>query len=338
MSSGVALLASAVMAFGAGGAHATTSLQVLSSVASSYNLFLSGDMGSSSSPISYSDVEGRVAVGGSAYLRGYSIGANTPGGVGLTVGQNLNFNSGTIYGSVAVGGNATFANAAVNGVVSTGGALISPPSTYVGTAPYTVPSNYFTSTAASLQAASALLDSAATQAKGTVGNVSNTYGTLNLTSNATGVVFFDLAGSQLVGINGLNFNVNSGATVVVNVTGPVGGSIGNFGFQGNYQTSKTLFNFVDATLLSLSNLGYQASILAPKATIAFNNGQTNGAVMAKAWTGGAQVNEAAFTGDLLAVGGGVPEPGVWTMMLMGLFGMGATLRGVRRKTAEATSA
>ena len=91
------------------------------------------------------------------------------------------------------------------------------------------------------------------QAKGAIGSVSNAYGTLNLTSSAKGLVFFDLTGSQLVGINGLDFNVNSGATVVVNVTGPVSGAISNFGFQGDYTASKTLFNFVDATAVAIQN-------------------------------------------------------------------------------------
>ena len=331
---GVALLTGAVMAFGAGGASAATNLQVLSDIAGGYNLFLSGDMGSAASPISYSDVEGRVAVGGSAYVQGYSIAANTPGGVALTVGQNLSFNSGTIYGAVVTGGNASFANATVDGTVSTGGTLTSPPSTYSGHAAYAgLPIN-FTSTSASLQAASTQLDSAATQAKGAIGSVSNAYGTLNLTSSAKGLVFFDLTGSQLVGINGLDFNVNSGATVVVNVTGPVSGAISNFGFQGDYTASKTLFNFVDATAVAIQNLAFEASILAPKATVNFNNGHEDGAIIAKAWTGNGQVNEDAFTGDFY---GAVPEPAAWAMMLVGLFGIGSMLRGARRKAAGAAA-
>jgi choice-of-anchor A domain-containing protein len=336
---GVALAAGAALAFGAGGANAATNLQVLSNVASTYNLFLSGDMGSSSTWISGSDVEGRVAVGGSAYLQNYSVGLNTPGGVDLTVGQNLNFKSGTIHGAVVTGGNASFTSATVDGTVSTGGTLLSPPSTYSGHTAYTgLPIN-FTTTAAALQAASTQLDSSATQAKGAIGSVSNSYGTLTLSSAAKGLVFFDITGSQLAGINGLDFNVGSGSTVVVNVTGPVGSSIsmGNFGFQGDYNASHTLFNFLDATSIAITGVGFEGSILALKASVAFNNGQENGAVMAKSWTGGAQVNEDAFAGDFLPIGG-VPEPAAWMMMMLGLFGMGAMLRSARRKAAGAAAA
>lgn len=42
------------------------------------------------------------------------------------------------------------------------------------------------------------------------------------------------------------------------------------------------------------------------------------------------VDDVSLTGPAPALGG-VPEPGVWTLTILGLFGLGAALRGARRK-------
>ena len=73
----------------------------------SLNLLAFGNMN-----VASSDVEGRVAVGGNATINGYSINTKTGSsalysGTGLTVGGNLAFTNGTIWGGAVVGGSYT---------------------------------------------------------------------------------------------------------------------------------------------------------------------------------------------------------------------------------------
>lgn len=331
--------ASALMA--APAAQASTFMDTLSTVSQTYNLYVSGDLGSASSPNANSDVEGKVAAGGSAYLQGYDIGSKNAGGDALVVGQNLKFQSGTVHGDVVTGGSANFPHsgggATVNGTVSAGGGVAATPTSYSGTTTYTGLPLTFSAISADLASASAYLASSAAQSQGTLGVATNSYGTLTLTSAATGLVFFDLKASDLVGINGLKFNVDPTATVIINLTGQTGGTLSNYGFQGDYQVDQTLFNFVDATSLSVTGLGFMGSILAPGAAITAGYGQINGSVMAQSYSGPGQVNWKPFTGALPSASAtataAIPEPSTWMMMILGVGGMGAMLRRRRRLAA-----
>jgi hypothetical protein len=117
--------------------------------------------------------------------------------------------------------------------------------------------------------------------------------------------------------------------VIINLTGQTGGTLSNYGFQGDYQAGQTLFNFVDATNLSLSGLGVYGSILAPNANITGGYGQINGSVMAQSYSGPGQLNWTAFKGALPTAGGvpaAIPEPASWAMMILGVGAVGAVLR------------
>lgn len=328
----LAVVAGASVLIAAPAAHASTFMDTLANVSQTYNLYTSGAFNASNS-----DVEGKVAAGGDVTLKSYSVGQKSPGGDVLVVGGDLKFQSGTVHGDVVTGGKANFPHsgggASVNGTVSAGGGVAATPTSYSGTKSFTALPLDFTTTSADLAAASAYLNSAAAQGQGALGTAVKTYGTLNLTSNATGLVFFDLNASDLVGINGLKFNVNSAATVIINLTGQTGGTLSNYGFQGDYQAGQTLFNFVDATNLSLSGLGFYGSILAPNANITGGYGQINGSVMAQSYSGPGQLNWTAFKGALPTAGGvpaAIPEPASWAMMILGVGAVGAVLRRRRR--------
>lgn len=320
-----------------GTARASTVIDVLQDVATSYNVFLSGDMGSSATPYT-SDIEGRAAIGGSAYFRSFSIAQLQQGGTALVVGNSLTYQGGTINGAVITGGNASFptnyGGTTVVGKVSTGGTLGVAPTSYSGTAPYAgLPVN-FVDTFKALDQASTYLTTAAAQGQGAIGTVTNTYGTLNLISNAaSGIVYFNITASQLVGINGLNFQTKPGTTAIINVIGTPGGTIGNFAFQGNVDASKIIFNFVDATTLYLQSIAFEGTILAPYASIRGQSGHVDGTVIANSLLSGAlynslQINLDAFDGGLPTVAA-VPEASTWAMMMVGFAGLGWIAR--RRK-------
>src|ERR1700761_267661 len=91
-----------------------TPYDTLASIAGTYNMFLTGNLGSATSPFANSDVQGNVAVAGNAYVSGSAInGNNTSGSAALVVGGNLSQTYGSIQGNAYVGGNAT-----LNGVGS----------------------------------------------------------------------------------------------------------------------------------------------------------------------------------------------------------------------------
>lgn len=317
-------------------ARAANFMDTLANVAGGYNLYVSGNIASAAQPLSWSDTEGKIAAGGSAYFRGYDVAGKAAGGQALVVGQDLVFQSGTVHGDVVTGGTASFpkdfGGTTVQGTVSAGGGLGVAPTTYSGTAPFGGLPLDFAAVTADLTAASAFLNSADAHAQGTLGTTSNAWGTLTLTSSATGLVFFDLAASDLVGINGLMFDVAPAATVILNLTGQTGGSLTNYGFLGGVQAQQTLFNFVDATSLSLANLGFMGSILAPNADLTGSWGQINGSVMAKSFSGTTQVNLAPFRGGLpnppppTITNTAVPEPSTWALTIMGFTSLGAALR------------
>lgn len=326
----LATVAGASILLAAPAAHASTFMDTLANVSSTYNAYTSGAFTSSGS-----DTEGKIAAGGAVSLSSYEVAAKNSGGNALVAGGALSFSNGTIHGNSISGGAATYSGAGVTGTVSAGGAIGGSQAPYLSKTTYTgLPLN-FGQISADLASASSYLNSNAAQSQGSIGSwVKN--GTLTLTSTAKGVVFFDLAASNLVGINGLVFNVDPTATVIINLTGQTGGQFGGFGMQGD-QTGQTLFNFVDATSLNISGLGFMGSILAPNADLTANNGQFNGSVMAKSYTGGAQLNWKGFSGILPTVSA-VPEPSSWAMMILGVGAVGAVLRKRRRDAGAPTLA
>jgi choice-of-anchor A domain-containing protein len=89
-------------------------------VLGNYNLFVIGDVGTSTSYYS-SDSQGAMIVGGSAYLNNFANATNsTVNGYGLIVGNGLSFTNGTLGGSTYVGGSASLQSVNTNDITTAG--------------------------------------------------------------------------------------------------------------------------------------------------------------------------------------------------------------------------
>jgi len=304
-------------------------------LAPSLNLLTFADFASS-----YSDVQGRVAVGGNMTISGYSINTkngSTPlyGGAGLTVGGNLQFNGGTVAGPALIGGSlstnsgATFKSSVdVGGNLNANNAWLTAGSLqYGGTASNIVayqnpaPVKAAAGTSVSLgidfAAEKTRLTSLSKQLDGLAdsGSSSNPWGsTVYLNGNGASQAVFDLSASD-VSKNLELTNLAAGATVLINVHGSFV-DFTNHGYT-NFASGQVLFNLPEATQVSFSG-GTFASFLAPLASFNTSYGVINGQVIANSWTGSVQVNDASFRGVLSAV----PEPKTYAMMLAGLAAMG----------------
>jgi choice-of-anchor A domain-containing protein len=71
----------------------------------------------------------------------------------------------------------------------------------------------------------------------------------------------------------------------------------NFGFFLNgVDRRHVLYNFYQATNLTLSNIGVEGSILAPRAMISFPTGSLWGQLIGNSFTGAGELDQAMFTG------------------------------------------
>ena len=247
--------------------------------ATDLNLFVLGDLTQSGS-----DTGGRIAVGGRATLTNYSIGAAIPHGSNdvLVVGGDLAFNGGSVNGNALVGG-----QTALTGVTFANGST----TRHGVTLDFGAARARLTNTAASYAALPA------------TGTTTFQYGVLTLMGTDATREVFTVAGDDLNTANSLNIRVPSGATVIVNITGTTI-RMTNMGIGlGGTDRGHVLYNFPDATSLTLSGIGVDGSILAPRADLSFPNGVITGTLVVASLNGPGQVNPAPFTGCLPPVGG-----------------------------------
>jgi choice-of-anchor A domain-containing protein len=311
---------------------------------------------------------GNVFVGGNASISG-------GGGINnLTVGGSLTQSGGNLSGNVFVGGAAanlsggvtisgslsvTGANSSLN-ASSNGGS--SPSNIYVtastqvndpsywttpktsgGPTTPTAPLDVFGSATDIQNASTALAAAAATQ------TVNFSGGTLNITLTGNGSNIIDLNVPNGTNITGINITNAAGVTptgVIINVNG------NNLSFSGGFSSSlgasQVLFNFSNATTVALSGIGFNASLLAPLATVNFSSGDIDGALIANNFTGTAQFNSDGGFNDPLptyaAPGGSqlatTPEPASLAIFGVGLIGLALIARrrmlGARTRTRITT--
>jgi choice-of-anchor A domain-containing protein len=96
---------------------------------------------------------------------------------------------------------------------------------------------------------------------------------------------FNVDGSQLCSTDTTSFdivNVNPAATVIINVRGSTL-QCGNMDLGSSYNQQHIVYNFCTASSLTLFNVNWKGSILAPFADIVNPTGQLNGQVFAKSW-------------------------------------------------------
>lgn len=286
--------------------------------AGAYNLVSFGDFSSNNN-----SVGGSVAVAGNLSATGFSL-----NGTSLVVGGDLSYRNGSIAGNAYVGGTRS-----TNGIGFSGQWLN-------GAAPMGF---------ASLGAEMVALSSGLASVKAT-GSSQSQWGGLYLRGTNSAVEVFNL-GSADFSLNGWSdlSGLAYGSTVVFNIGGSdVRLANGQLGGLGNYNV---LLNFYEAETLTLSGIGLDASILAPKATVRGANGTINGNVVVGNWNaslslGGSRsfnsTEIAAYqppsaptldrtpVNDLAADNLEVPEPGALALMSIALALLPAfTTRGKR---------
>jgi choice-of-anchor A domain-containing protein len=310
-------LALAVALFAAAAARADT--------ADKYNLFVLGDMRGLNSA-----TQGRVAVGGDASATNYSIGAAAaPGQPNFVVGgsltsQSLNLNGGqTVVGGAVsnLWGSPNIQPAGVALPIDFGAEVVRLKDLSADLAGY---------------APTGLTD----YALPAWAQAGQHHGQITLTGAQAGLNVFILDAAKLADASSFTVDLDPGATALINVTGANGLYYQTtFSILGG-DASSLLWNFSEATSLSIYNTGagFQGSILAPLAT--YNPGgwgAINGQVVVGDFYsdhGSTTIKDVAFAGGLLApiassaghVSAAVPEPAAWAMMILGFGAIGAVLR------------
>jgi choice-of-anchor A domain-containing protein len=220
----------------------------------------------------YSDTEGKLAVGGNATLEGYSVGDKVSNvGAELVVGGNLSYINGQVDGGdVVYGGTLNSKWFGLNG----------------GTATQAASPINFAQINSDLTAKSMEL-----AAKPATGTVVNRFGGLYLTGTKTDINYFNLTAAQLGKTWGINISAPAGSTVIVNISGTTANfKFAGYSLSGGINASNVLLNFSQATTINLNGVGIEGSILAPKAHLNFDNGQIRGTVVACSMCGYGQFN------------------------------------------------
>ena len=210
------------------------------------------------------DIEGPIAAKGDALFNYF----------------NLNY-GGRDEIALLVGGKASLGNGTVNGTVQYGTAYSDPNITYTnGTRPpaaTTTPLIDFGALSTSMVTLSKAFRDNYT-VNGTVTTKSSTLAFTAATADPELNVFkFDA--SQLTGVTTFNFNsLPAGSAAIITVTGtsPVFKSAG---IQWPSSASMMLWNFPDATTLTINGVGFPGSILAPNAVATLQNGSIRGTVV-----------------------------------------------------------
>ncbi len=227
------------------------------------------------------DCTGRVAVGGDAQFNNVGVGSGLPNSSGarddLIVGDDLLWNNGQNFNG----------NTQVSDEVSL---------TSVGTPNGSVGASVDVDFSGAKDDLEALSDAlAAVEADGTV---VRQWGQLFLTGSQSEVNVFDLDTSDFYPCYGLHIDVPAGASVLVNVSGAIVALNWFQPFLTGVAADHLFFNFPECTVFQMNGIGWKGSILAPRATMQFNNGQIDGGLVLKDLQGNGESHHLPFTGDL----------------------------------------
>ena len=252
--------------------------------------------------IARSQIEGSIAVGGDvSTLTSYSINAGRANRGGdytdtdaLVVGGDVEFQNGSIWGNLVYGGSATTDQ---SGTVA--GELVHDPNRLD-----------FAGRAEALRGFTDEL--AGRDPTGTV--TREPWGEVRFEGINPELNIFSVSSSTFSGNSNYIINVPDGSTVVINVTGTgvvnVDGSVDPVDFQyagvsvndsrGREAGRKVIFNFPEVTELNVTGIQVLGSIIAPRTALTFNNGQVNGQIVARTWTGTGTPNLVPFNGSISA--------------------------------------
>lgn len=139
------------------------------------------------------------------------------------------------------------------------------------------------------------------------GVVSTGGGGLTLTGTDKELNIFSLTAQELTSASEIKINVPLDSSVVVNVSGlTVNWGGAGFNLPGGLcrggsgdMCHRILWNFYEATSISLSGIGVQGSVLAPYAAVTGAGGNVDGQLVAESLTGGIEYHPYFFSGCLV---------------------------------------
>ncbi|MEI2400135.1 choice-of-anchor A family protein, partial [Paenibacillus phytohabitans] len=251
---------------------------------SKYNVFILGDV-----DVKHSDIEGRLAAGGNVNLNvNYSVGHSltseeTKEAYSLIAGGNLYYSQGETVGDVVYGGSYS----------GSGG-----PRGGTGSLQQQINVVDFAAQFSLLREKSQQLASQPVNGVTTANS-----GNFFLEGTNSGVNIFTVDGSKLSSANELRIKIPDGSTAIVNISGTtvtmknMGTGINGNGNKDNAMNSKVLYNFSQATSLQIEGIGVLGSVLAPYASIQFNNGQINGNLIGASLSGSGESHHIPYKGQ-----------------------------------------
>jgi choice-of-anchor A domain-containing protein len=220
----------------------------------------------------YTETEGRLAIGGDASLTGYGVGVRLTDSDGqrddLIVGGNLNYQHGQSFsGNIVYGGSANLTSIGTpNGSVRQGNVID------------------FAAAKADLVDRSIQFSQLPTN-----GTSVKQWGNLTLTGTNAERNVFSLSAADFENTWSLTVNVPTNSVVIINVFGSFV-NMKYFGIQLNGTTAnKVLFNFPNTETLNIEGIGIEGSVLAPKAKVNFNNGAIRGTLVADSFFGTGEI-------------------------------------------------
>ncbi len=283
-------------------------------IAQDFNAFIFGSYG-----ISQSDSEGPLAVGGNLTVSGFALNSkqvNKPW-AGVIGGNFTATNGGSVYGNVIVGG------------------TINVPSYYLPNVQQAGPGNPLS---VNFAAALSMYRGLSAGLAALPGSGPSYYyqGQNTFTGVHPDLNVFNLDGTNL---STLIINAPSTSTVIVNVSG-TNLSWSNFGMTLNgIDRSKVLFNFYEATSLTIQNVGVEGSVLAPDTDLYLTNGGMNGNTIARSYnTQNTEPHWHPFAGNIPDSAWGAaetPEPGTLLGAGLALVAVGFARRLSRKSSGQA---
>ena len=274
--------------------------------ATDYNAFIFGEI-----DVNNSDSKGRFAAGGNIDIEFYGIGGEAdPIDFTIIGGGDVDFYSGTVSnggifaaGDVYLDHHTIYGDVIANGSINIGpggGTIYGDTASGAGVeSPIDFGNAY-----SYLSSTSDTLNNMSVNGTTAVEYVTN----ITFTGSED-VNVFSLAGSDLNNANVITFNMGEDDVAIINVSGD-SDHFTSLGIIGTYQQSNVLWNFYEATSLTL-NTTVQGSILAPDADVTFNTGNLYGTLVAESLTGTGEFHQDPFNPPV------VPEPVSSTLFIVG---------------------